>query len=154
MLDALLTFSISFNLELDLALLVFISTHDALNNATLLHATRLHNLLLDDKLGHSVLAGSFILLVLDLKGLNKVLSAVLELLLAGQGHVAPVLVFACIFLSLQLELPLPDNFQLLRLPLSFNLLLKVPIDSNSFDVLAFINYLIDLLNFALCIYFA
>jgi hypothetical protein len=81
LLDALLAFGISFDLELDLALLVFISTHDSLNNAALLHTIRLHHLLLNNESSHSVLAGALILLLLLLKGLDEVLSAVLELLL-------------------------------------------------------------------------
>ena len=94
------------------------------------------------------------MLLLLLKGLDEVLSAVLELLLAGQGHITPILIFAHVLFSLHFELPLLDDFQLLCLPLSFSLLLKVPIDPIPLYVLAFINYLIDLLSFALSIYFA
>lgn len=90
LLDALLPFDVSLNLQLNLAFLVFVGAHYTLNNSTLLHTRCLHHLLLNNQLRLAILAGILKLHFLFFKGINKILSPLLQLLFGSLSHLTPM----------------------------------------------------------------
>ena len=108
--NALLSLVVSFNLQFNLAFLVFVGAHYTLHNSTLLHTRSLHYFLLNNQLSLAILAGILKLQLLFFKGINKILSAFLQLLFGSLRDHAPMFIPLQIQYFLLLELPLLKDF--------------------------------------------